>query len=61
MSCLKKLVALVSLQQSDKGMNPFRAFIDSMSPTCEQNMSSNGVYQLVRFPCECKRICTELF
>jgi hypothetical protein len=52
MSFLKKLIALVSLQQSGNGMSPFRVFIYTMSATCEQNMSSNGVYQLVRFPHE---------
>jgi hypothetical protein len=39
-------------------MNPSGLFMYSMSPTNEQNMSSNGGYQLVRFPreigvCEC--------
>ncbi len=47
---LKKLVALFSLQQSGHGMSPFMVFIYTMSPTYEQNMSSNGVYLLVSFP-----------
>jgi hypothetical protein len=33
-------------------MNSSGLFIYSMSPTNEQNMSSNGGYQLVRFPRE---------
>ena len=39
----------ISRREQANGMNPCRNFIYTMSPTYEQNMSSNGVYQLVRF------------
>jgi hypothetical protein len=42
----------ISRQEQANGMNPFRVSIYTMSLTYEQNMSSNGVYQLVRFPRE---------
>ena len=47
---LEKLVALVSMKQSDNGMNPSRVFIYAINSICAQNMSSNGMYQLVMFP-----------
>ncbi len=41
---------LVSREWKSNGTNAFEAFHYSISPIYEQNMSSNGAYQLEEFP-----------
>ena len=48
--CSKFSEMTITREKRPMGTNPFRVFIYAMSPSYEQNMSSNGVYQLARFP-----------
>ncbi len=40
----------ITREERPNGTNPFKAYIYNISPTYEQNMSSNGTYQLDEFP-----------
>ena len=50
MLALPMYVAIRSPSRHTMGMNSLRVFLVSLSPTHSQNMESNGVQQLDRFP-----------
>ncbi len=43
-----------TLEERPNGTYPFKLFLLLLGPIYAQNMSSNGRYQLERFPCEIK-------